>query len=49
MNQTIPMGSDFMPQAETMAGGGGGLFWPIFGIIIFAAVVALISYKIFLE
>lgn len=48
MNQTIPMGSDFMPQAENVAS-GGSLFWPIIGIIIFAVIIAMIAYKVFLE
>ncbi len=49
MNQAIPMGSNFMPQAESAAGGGASLLWPIVGIIIFAVFIALVAYKVFLD
>jgi hypothetical protein len=49
MNQAIPMGSDFIPQASTTVSNGGSLLWPIVGIVVFAVVIALIAYKVFLE
>lgn len=50
MNQAIPLGSDFIPQAtSTVTSGGSSILWPIIGIIIFAIVVSLIAYKVFLD
>jgi hypothetical protein len=49
MNQAIPMGSDFMPQAENVANSGGSLLLPIIGIVVFAVVIAMIAYKVFLD
>lgn len=49
MNQAIPMGSDFIPQATTTVSNSGSLFWPIVGIVVFAVIIALVAYKVFLE
>ncbi len=49
MNQSIPLGADFSPQASNMMSSSGSALWPIIGIIIFGIVAVLIAYKVFLE